>query len=138
MANSLSGKCVIAGIGATRFGGLPGRSTISLNIEAIRKALADAGIAKDQVDALWGKCPTSKFEFMFGQKVAEAAGAQRIYGTAADGGAVLPRRLRARFRWRRRGRGDERCARQAARREKAGADPGLRPRPDLVGSGAAA
>lgn len=76
MGHPLSGKCVVAGIGATKFGGLPGRSTISLNIEAIRKALADAGIEKDQVDALWVKCPTSKFEFMFGQKVAEAAGIQ--------------------------------------------------------------
>jgi acetyl-CoA acetyltransferase len=88
MASNLSGKCVIAGIGATKFGGLPGRSTISLNIEAIRKALADAGIAKDQVDALWVKCPTSKFEFMFGQKVAEAAGIQpKIGGVWDQGGA---------------------------------------------------
>ncbi len=88
MAETLSGKCVIAGIGATKFGGLPGRSTISLNIEAIRKAIADAGIAKDQVDALWVKCPTSKFEFMFGQKVAEAAGLQpKIGGVWDQGGA---------------------------------------------------
>ena len=88
MGHPLSGKCVIAGIGATKFGGLPGRSTISLNIEAIRKALADAGIEKDQVDALWVKCPTSKFEFMFGQKVAEAAGIQpKIGGVWDQGGA---------------------------------------------------
>ncbi len=88
MASNLSGKCIIAGIGATKFGGLPGRSTISLNIEAIRKAIADAGIAKEQVDALWVKCPTSKFEFMFGQKVAEAAGLQpKIGGVWDQGGA---------------------------------------------------
>jgi acetyl-CoA acetyltransferase len=88
MASNLSGKCVIAGIGATKFGGLPGRSTISLNIEAIRKALLDAGIEKDSVDALWVKCPTSKFEFMYGQKVAEAAGIQpKIGGVWDQGGA---------------------------------------------------
>ena len=33
-----SGKAVIAGIGSTKFGGLPGRTTISMNVEAIRKA----------------------------------------------------------------------------------------------------
>jgi len=88
MTTNLSGKAVIAGIGATKFGGLPGRSTISMNIEAIRRALADAGIEKDAVDALWVKCPTSKFELMYGQKVAEAAGMQpRIGGVWDQGGA---------------------------------------------------
>ena len=52
MANALSGKVVIAGIGHTAFGKHPGRSTVSLNVEAIRKALADAGIEKREVDAL--------------------------------------------------------------------------------------
>ena len=47
---TLSGKCVIAGIGATAFGKHPGRSSVSLNVEAIREALADAGVEKGQVD----------------------------------------------------------------------------------------
>jgi acetyl-CoA acetyltransferase len=46
MAHPLSGKVVIAGIGHTAFGKLPGRDTVSLNVEACRKALADAGIDK--------------------------------------------------------------------------------------------
>jgi acetyl-CoA acetyltransferase len=88
MTTNLSGKSVIAGIGATKFGALPGRSTISLNVEAIRKALADAGVEKDSVDALWVKCPTSKFELMYGQKIAEATGLQpRIGGVWDQGGA---------------------------------------------------
>jgi acetyl-CoA acetyltransferase len=88
MANRLSGTAVIAGIGHTKFGGLPGRSTISLNVEAIRKALADAGVEKESVDGLWVKCPTSKTEFMYGQKVAEATGLQpRIGGVWDQGGA---------------------------------------------------
>ena len=49
MAHPLSGKVVIAGIGHTAFGKHPGRSTVSLNVEAIRKALADAGIDKRQI-----------------------------------------------------------------------------------------
>ena len=52
MGANLSGKAVIAGIGATKFGALPGRTTISMNVEAIRKALDDAGVEKDAVDAL--------------------------------------------------------------------------------------
>lgn len=70
----MRGKYVIAGIGHTAFGGLPGRSTVSLNVEAVRNALADAGIEKDLVDAVLVKYPTSSFESMYGQKVAEALG----------------------------------------------------------------
>jgi len=85
---NLSGKSVIAGIGATRFGALPGRTTLSMNVEAIRKALRDAGIEKDAVDGLWVKCPTSKLEMMYGQKVAEAAGLQPKIGGAWDQGGA--------------------------------------------------
>jgi len=70
----MRGKYVIAGIGQTAFGGLPGRSTISLNVEAVRNALADAGIEKNVVDAVMVKYPTSHFEGMYSQKVAEALG----------------------------------------------------------------
>jgi acetyl-CoA acetyltransferase len=88
MTTNLSGKSVIAGIGATKFGALPGRTTISMNVEAIRKALNDAGVEKDAVDALFVKCPTSKFELMYGQKIAEATGLQpKIGGVWDQGGA---------------------------------------------------
>jgi acetyl-CoA acetyltransferase len=70
----MRGKYVIAGIGQTAFGGLPGRSTISLNVEAVRNALADAGIEKEVVDAVLVKYPTSHFEGMYSQKLAEALG----------------------------------------------------------------
>lgn len=84
----MRGKVVIAGVGHTAFGKLPGRSTISLNIEAIRKALADAGVDKGQVDGLFAKAPTSKFEMMYAQKLAEALGiVPRIGGVWDQGGA---------------------------------------------------
>ena len=69
----MRGKAVIAGVGQTTFGKLPGRGTISMNVEACRRALEDAGIEKDAVDALFLKTPTSRFEGMYGQKVAEAS-----------------------------------------------------------------
>lgn len=69
-------RTVIAGIGATAFGNLPGRSTISLNVEAIRTALADAGLEKDEIDALFVKAPTSTTEKMYAHKLAEAIALQ--------------------------------------------------------------
>ena len=84
----MRGKVVIAGIGNTAFGKLPDRSTLSMNVEAIRKALADAGIDKGQVDGLFVKFPTSRFEMMYGQKLAETLGiVPRIGGVWDQGGA---------------------------------------------------
>lgn len=86
---SLSGRYVIAGIGATPFGKLPGRDTVSLNVEACREALADARIDKSLVDAVLVKVPTSAHQFMYGLKVAEALGIQpRIGGAWDQGGAA--------------------------------------------------
>ena len=88
MTHPLSGKIVIAGIGHTAFGKHPGRGTVSLNVEAIRKALADAGVDKSQVDGLFVKAPTSQFEMMYAQKLAEGLGiVPRIGGVYDHGGA---------------------------------------------------
>jgi acetyl-CoA acetyltransferase len=85
---NLSGRHVIAGVGHTAFGKL-GRDTVSLNIEACRLALADAGIDKSVVDAVFVKVPTSAHQFMYGQKVAEALGlTPRIGGAWDQGGAA--------------------------------------------------
>lgn len=85
----MRGTAVIAGIGQTDFGKLPGRSTVSMNIEACRNALADAGIEKDMVDGLYVKCPTSLIESFYGQKLAEAMGLQpRVGGVWDQGGAA--------------------------------------------------
>jgi acetyl-CoA acetyltransferase len=85
---SLRGKTVIAGVGHTKFGALPGRSTISMNVESCRKALEDAGIEKGMVDALYVKYPTSAYESKYGQTLAEAMGLQpRIGGVWDQAGA---------------------------------------------------
>ena len=85
----MASRIVIAGIGSTAFGKLPGRSSISLNVEAIRGALADAQVAKEEVDAVFVKTPTSQREFMYGQKLCEALGLQpRIGGAWDQGGAA--------------------------------------------------
>jgi acetyl-CoA acetyltransferase len=84
----MRGRTVIAGVGHTDFGKLPGRSTISLNVEACRKALSDAGIEKDLVDALYVKAPTSAPETFYGQKLAEAMGIVPKVGGAWDQGGA--------------------------------------------------
>lgn len=81
-------RYVIAGIGHTAFGKLPGRDTVSLNVEACRKALADAGIDKSAVDAVFAKVPTSAHQFMYGQKVAEALAIKPRMGGAWDQGGA--------------------------------------------------
>jgi acetyl-CoA acetyltransferase len=85
----MRGKTVIAGVGHTAFGKHPGRGTLSLNAEAIRTALEDARIEKSLVDALFVKVPTSRYEMMYGQKLAEAIGVQpRVGGVWDQGGAA--------------------------------------------------
>lgn len=82
--------CVLAGVGQTPAGALPGRSTVSLNVEACRGALADAGVDREMVDAVFVKFPTSRLEFMYATKVAEALGiaAPTMVGSWDQGGAA--------------------------------------------------
>jgi acetyl-CoA acetyltransferase len=46
------GKAAIVGVGHSAQGTLPGRGPEQLSIEAIKSALGDAGLAKDQIDGL--------------------------------------------------------------------------------------
>ncbi len=49
---SLSGKTAIVGVGATPQGALPGRTPLDLGIEAFKRAIADAGLRKGDVDGI--------------------------------------------------------------------------------------
>ncbi len=81
-------RAVIAGIGHTAFGKLPGRDVLDLTVEATRNALADANIEKERIDGIFVKNPTSQFESMHAQRVAEALGLQPlICGGWDQGGA---------------------------------------------------
>jgi acetyl-CoA acetyltransferase len=84
-----AGDVVLAGIGHTAYGKLPGRSVTSMNVEATRRALDDAAVAKESVDAVFVKYPTSEYRSMYGQTVAEALGLHpRIGGVWDQGGAT--------------------------------------------------
>src|SRR5262245_47321112 len=85
----MRGKYVIAGIGARSFGKHPVRSTVSLNVDACRNALADARVEKSAVDAVFVKQPTTALQLMYAQKVCEALGLQpKIGGSWDQGGAA--------------------------------------------------
>ena len=79
---------VIAGIGQTEFGKLPGRTDVSLNVEACRKALEDAGIDKALVDGVFTKLPSSAYRKLYGQVVASALGIQPRWGGTWDQGGA--------------------------------------------------
>jgi acetyl-CoA acetyltransferase len=56
----LSGKTAIAGLGVTAFGKVPGRSAWSLQTEAVKRAIEDAGLDKQDVDGLLTAPPLSE------------------------------------------------------------------------------
>lgn len=86
----MSERIVIAGVGHTAFGSLPGRSPVSLTVEAVAAALIDAAVDRDRVDALFMKPPTSIHETLYAAKVAEALGLRGlgISGAWDQGGAA--------------------------------------------------
>jgi acetyl-CoA acetyltransferase len=49
---NLKDRTAIVGVGATEQGKLPGQSPITLGVEAFKRAIADAGLKKQQIDGL--------------------------------------------------------------------------------------
>lgn len=85
---SIAGKYVIAGVGNTKYGKLPGRSSESLTVEAIRNAIQDAGINKREVDAVLTKAPTSNFELLYSTRISEHLGiVPKVTATIDNAGA---------------------------------------------------
>lgn len=67
-------KYCIVGVGNTRYGKLPGRSAESLTVEAIRNAILDCGIDKNEIDAVLTKAPTSDFHMLFSAQICQDLG----------------------------------------------------------------
>src|SRR5213592_4442485 len=53
----LRGRHAIAGIGLSRFGKLPGTSTMVFTLEAARRAIEDCGVARDAIDGVLALMP---------------------------------------------------------------------------------
>jgi acetyl-CoA acetyltransferase len=86
----LSGRYAIVGIGETAVGKLHGRSTMSLHLEAIAAALADAGLRNDDVDGLLTNQPINDPMRSYAVAVAQAAGVRRSFLTDLALGGATP------------------------------------------------
>src|SRR5215207_8348702 len=88
--SNLKGKYAIVGVGETPVGKLPGRSTNSLHVEAVKNALADAGLTNNDVDGLLTNQPIHDPMRCYGVVVAQAAGIKLNYSTALAMGGATP------------------------------------------------
>ena len=89
--STLSGSCAIAGIGLSRFGKVPGTSPMGFCLEASANAIADCGIAKDEIDGVMVLMPPQMGEqHGWGSRVAVYLGIEPGYcATMAMGGATV-------------------------------------------------
>jgi acetyl-CoA acetyltransferase len=86
---SIAGRTAIVGVGSTAFGKLPGRSAWSLQAEAVRDALADAGLAKEDVDGLLTEPQFSEPLMLHGHILGRMLGLRTNYlSTKSIGGAT--------------------------------------------------
>ena len=90
MSQGISGKYAIVGIGETAVGKLHGRSTMSLHLEAVAKALDDAGLQAQDVDGLLTNQPIHDPMRSYALAVANAAGIKRNFLTDLALGGATP------------------------------------------------
>src|SRR2546425_12798596 len=53
----LRDRYAIAGVGLSRFGKLPGTSTMGFTLEAAKRAIEDCGVARDAIDGVLALMP---------------------------------------------------------------------------------
>ena len=85
---SLKDKYCIVGAATTKFGRVPGVSALAFTVEAAQLAIEDAGLKKEDVDAVLCKYPPTGFQGLWAHKVSEALGIQpKIAATIDQAGA---------------------------------------------------
>ncbi|MHB8430359.1 MAG: thiolase C-terminal domain-containing protein [Acidimicrobiales bacterium] len=86
---SIAYSTALAGVGTTRFGKLPGRSAWSLQTEAVRLALEDAGLTKTDMDGLFTESQFSEPLLLHGHVLGQMLGIKTSYlSTLSIGGAT--------------------------------------------------
>jgi acetyl-CoA acetyltransferase len=87
---SVSGRYAIAGAGTSRFGKLQGVSTMGFTLEASKRALEDAGLARDEVDGVLVMMPAVMGEqHGWAARVASYLGIEPTFSATMDmGGAT--------------------------------------------------
>lgn len=84
---SLRSRAAIVGVGATSQGELPGRSADDIAAEAVRLALADAGITKESVDGLI-TCRAPGTRTGIDEEVGQLLGMNPRFGATLDYGSA--------------------------------------------------
>src|SRR5437867_2203448 len=82
-------RAAIVGVGETRLGKRPGLSTLDLQAEAVRLAVADAGLGPADVDGLFNLGPYSRPSQMFAMTLAEHLGLRPTAVASIDAGGTL-------------------------------------------------
>jgi acetyl-CoA acetyltransferase len=78
----------IVGVGETRLGLFPDRTTVDLQAEAVMAALRDAGLGRADVDGLFNLGPMSQPIPLFGMMLAEYLGIHPTLQTVVDAGGT--------------------------------------------------
>lgn len=84
------GKCAIVGVGETPVGKLPEITTLGIQLEAVRRALKDAGLGPNDVDGLLAIQPNNDPQRSYALTVSQAAGIQPSYATDLALGGATP------------------------------------------------
>ncbi len=90
MGSSISGKYAIVGVGTSRFGKLQGVSTMGFTLEASKRAIEDAGMARDDIDGVLVMMPAILGEqHGWAARVAAYLGLEPTFSATMDlGGAT--------------------------------------------------
>ncbi len=90
MKNGFQDNCAIAGIGETKIGKLPNRTSLSLHIEAAVAAIRDAGLERKDVDGVLSMPPYDDPAFMFCVQVSEGLGLHSHFSSDLNLGGSTP------------------------------------------------
>ncbi len=86
----VKGRYAIVGIGETAVGKLPEMTTFSLTLQAVHRALADAGLKPTDVDGVLCDQPNNSPQRAYAVTVAHAAGIPVTYATDLAMGGATP------------------------------------------------
>jgi acetyl-CoA acetyltransferase len=86
----ISGRCAIVGVGETKVGKRPERSTHSLHLECIKACLDDAGIKASEVDGFITNQPLNDAHRSYAVRRANMARMSPTYATDLVLGGATP------------------------------------------------
>jgi acetyl-CoA acetyltransferase len=90
MSGTLRNAALVAGVGESDIGQVPGMTGLGLNAQAARRAIADAGLAPSDIDGLLTAYSFTEPYFMLGSVMAEYLGLQPVLCASMVAGGASP------------------------------------------------